>query len=529
MNNKIKIFDTTLRDGEQSPGASMSVEQKLQFALQLEKLNVDIIEAGFPVSSVVQFEGVSLIANRIKKPVITALCRAVDGDIKAGINSLKCAKKPRIHTFIATSDIHLKYKLQKTKSEVLKMAVRSIKQAKKFTSDVEFSAEDATRSNLNFLLEIVSEAINAGATTINLPDTVGYTMPNEYRQLLKTFTETFTNEISNKKVTFSVHCHNDLGMAVANSLFSLEGGARQIECSVNGIGERAGNASLEEVVMAINTRSDIFNYKTNINLKEIYKSSQLLSQITGLHIATNKAVIGKNAFAHESGIHQHGVLKNKKTYEIMTPESIGRERSDLILGRHSGRHGLLAVLKKLGISSNQKQMDLIYEKFVELSDKKKEVYEADIIAISNDVLNIHPDRIELLNIVTVTGNHVPATATVSLKFRKTICKQAGLGDGPVDAAYNTIDSIMTSEKMKVVCKGIFNYVGFTLQNYQINSLSGGRDAMADVKVVLEQQIKSKVIAKITGIGYSTDIIVASAKAYVDAINNALLVDVKKSY
>ena len=527
MDNKIKIFDTTLRDGEQSPGSSMSVEQKLQFALQLEKLNVDIIEAGFPVSSVVQFEGVSLIANKVKKPVIAALCRAVDGDIKAGINSLKRAKKPRIHTFIATSDIHLKYKLQKTKSEALKMAVKAIKQAKKFTTDVEFSAEDATRSDLNFLLEIVAAAINAGATTINLPDTVGYTTPNEYRQLLKTFSETFSHELASKKVTFSVHCHNDLGMAVANSLFSLEGGAKQIECSVNGIGERAGNASLEEVVMAINTRPNIFNYKTNIDLKEIYKSSQLLSQITGLHISANKAIVGRNAFAHESGIHQHGVLKNKKTYEIMTPASIGRDESSLVLGRHSGKHGLLSVLKKLGISSNQKQVDLIYEKFVELSDKKKEIHEADIIAISNDVLNIRPERIELLNIVVVTGNHIPATATVTLKFRRAICKQAGIGDGPVDAAYNTIDSIMTSKEMKTACKGSFDYIDFILQSYQINSLTGGRDAMADVKVVLEQRKKNKVTGKIAGIGYSTDIVVASAKAYIDAINNALLINMKK--
>ncbi|HMB00473.1 MAG TPA: 2-isopropylmalate synthase [Spirochaetota bacterium] len=497
---KVLIFDTTLRDGEQSPGASMSISQKLQIAKQLARLKVDIIEAGFPASSGAQFEACSLIAKQVKGPVIAGLCRAVKSDIEAVYQALKKAPKKRIHTFIATSDIHMRYKLNKKPSEVLKQAERAINFAAGFTNDIEFSAEDATRSDHSFLAEIVEAAIEAGATTINLPDTVGYTIPEEYFQVIRYVRESVPN-ISN--AVLSVHCHNDLGLGVANSLSALKAGARQIECTVNGIGERAGNASLEEVVMNLKTRKKFFNLTTGINTKQIYKTSRLLSYLTGILIQPNKAIVGKNAFSHEAGIHQHGVLKNKRTYEIMSPKSIGRKESHLVLGRHSGRHGITAILKKMNISYTKNDFEQIFKRFNILADKKKQIYEEDIFALAADILNIKHDGYELNYVSVNSGTGLIPTATVVLKFKNKVLREAACGSGPVDAVYQAIDSI-TGNKL-------------TLGEYDISAVTGGKDAVGDVKVTL----KTKNNIEYVGHGYSLDIIEASAKAYLNAINKKI--------
>ena len=501
---RVFIFDTTLRDGEQSPGASMSITQKLQFARQLEILNVDIIEAGFPVSSQAQQEACQEISKAVKKPIVAALARAVKPDIDAAVRALEKAKKPRIHTFIATSDIHMRHKLNKTRSEVLKMAVSAVRLAKDFTKDVEFSAEDAVRSDVVFLKEIVEAVIEAGATTINIPDTVGYTVPQEY---LKLMSEVMAVSKADKAV-FSTHCHNDLGLAVANSLSALTIGARQIECAVNGIGERAGNCALEEVVMAIETRKDFFKTSTNINQKEIYRTSRLLTNITGIAVQPNKAIVGNNAFSHEAGIHQHGMLKNRNTYEIIRPESIGRNDAALVLGRHSGKHGLNASLIKLGIKVRGKDLDRLYQRFIKTADKKKEVYEEDLIAIINDTLNIIQDEYKLEYVFASSGTNTVATATVQLTYKNKTRQEAATGDGPVDAIYKAIDKI-TKERIKGR--------KLNLKEYEIQSMTGGQDAMGNVKVVLKDKHEGHYIGR----GYSTDIIEASAKAYVNAINNYL--------
>ncbi|MGB9622112.1 MAG: 2-isopropylmalate synthase, partial [Brevinematia bacterium] len=408
---RIFIFDTTLRDGEQSPGASMSSEDKLVFAKQLAILGVDIIEAGFPVSSPIQFEGVKMIADEVEGPVIAALARAVENDIKSAYEALKSAKKKRIHTFIATSPIHMEYKLRKKPDEVLKLAVDAVKYAKSLVDDVEFSAEDATRSDINFLKEIFLAVVEAGATTINIPDTVGYTTPFEFYNIVKQI-----KDVVGDKAKISVHCHNDLGLAVANSLSALLAGADQVEVSVNGIGERAGNASLEEVVMNINVRNDIYHFYTNINTKEIYKTSKLLISITGMPMAYNKPIVGRNVFAHESGIHQDGVLKYRQTYEIMKPEDVGRSSSEIILGRHSGRHALKAKFKELGITySSEEEFEEMYKRFLEIADKKKNVYEEDLVTIfSKEGLE---DRYmySLSSVQIMSGDRMVPTATVVLK------------------------------------------------------------------------------------------------------------------
>ncbi len=378
MDNHIKIFDTTLRDGEQSPGYSMNQQEKLQLALQLEKLGVDVIEAGFPIASDGDYETVKQIGKIIKKSSVAALCRTRPEDLERAVSAVQHAAKPRIHTFIATSDIHLKYKLQQTREEVLESAVKSVEYARSHYDDVEFSAEDASRSDPEYLIEIFTAVIEAGATTINVPDTVGYGLPWEYGELIKTLYEGIPNI---DQAIISVHCHNDLGLAVANSLMGVRNGARQIECTVNGIGERAGNASLEEVVMALRTRKNSMNYTTSVNTKEIFPASQLLAQITGKGVQPNKAIVGENAFAHEAGIHQHGVLKNPLTYEIMTPESVGITSNRIVIGKHSGRFALCKKLEELGFYLNKEDLNMIYTRVTQLADEKKVVEDSDLINI----------------------------------------------------------------------------------------------------------------------------------------------------
>ena len=445
---------------------------------------------------------------------MAALCRAVRPDIEAGIKALKKAKKPRIHTFIATSDIHMKYKLGKSPAEVMKMAITAVKQAKAFTPDVEFSAEDASRSDLKFLKEITEAVIEAGATTINLPDTVGYTVPGEYADLIRYIKSCRGGD----KVTFSVHCHNDLGLAVANSLAAVSAGARQVECAVNGIGERAGNASLEEVVMALHTRKDFYHLGTNINTKEIYKTSKLLANITGMAVQANKAIVGKNAFSHEAGIHQHGMLKNKKTYEIIQPQSIGRTDSSLVLGRHSGKHGLLASIKKTGVSLSKEELERVYRRFIEVADKKKQVFEEDVIAILNETLDIEKDFFKFVSVTATCGSHSLAMANVKLKLNETVFTQVASGDGPVDAIYSAIDTIIFHHpQVKKQIKLAGGSKSFSLSSYELNAMTGGNDAMGGVKVALEDKKEKEYL----GHGYSTDITVASAKAYINAVNNYL--------
>ena len=493
---QLKIFDTTLRDGEQSPGASMSVDQKLKFALQAEKLNIDILEAGFPVSSPVQFEACRLIASELTSPVIAGLARTKKEDIDAVYNSLKKAKNPRIHTFIATSDIHLKYKLQKTKSQVLKMAIEGVRYACSLCRDVEFSAEDATRTDLPYLAEVTEAVIDAGCRTINLPDTVGYTVPQEYFDLIAYIKKNVRN-INNAVI--SVHCHNDLGLGVANSLSAVLAGARQIECSVNGRGERAGNASLEEIVMGIKTRSNFFRVKTAVNTREIFRTSRMLVHLTGIQLQAHKPVVGKNAFAHEAGIHQHGMVKNRKTYEIMTPASIGLGESSIVLGRHSGQHGFRKKLEELEIRVPKEKFDRLFASFMELADKKKQIFDEDILILAGETINFEKDYFILDYVAVSTGTNTIPTATVRIKKLDAVYSEAACGDGPVDAVYRAIDKITGNI--------------LPLLDYEIKAATSGKDAIGEVRVSLKNNN-----SEINGSGYSTDIIEASARAYLNAIN-----------
>ena len=501
MTNVVKIFDTTLRDGEQSPGCSMNLAEKVEMAKQLEKLGVDIMEAGFAIASPGDFASVQAIANTIKNSTVASLARALPKDIDAAAKALKNAKYPRIHTFLATSDIHMQYKLKKTPEEVLETAYQMVKYAKSFCQDIEFSAEDASRSNPQFLYKIFEAVIQAGATTINVPDTVGYTTPEEFSALITGIKE---NVPSIDKAIISVHCHDDLGLAVANSLAAMKAGAGQIECTINGIGERAGNAALEEIVMNLNTRKDIYGYGCNINTKEIYKTSRLLTSITGVRVQPNKAIVGENAFAHESGIHQHGMLSHKETYEIMTPESIGLTENKLVLGKHSGRHAFEDKLKSMGYELDEKALGEAFESFKVLADKKKDVTERDIEAlICRKVVQI-PETYKLERFVINAGNTITTTSSMRLltKTGHVLEEVVSSYDGPIDASYKAIDKL-------VGCK-------FILEDFVINSVTGGTDAQGEVNVKIRSKEK-----EYNGHGVSMDIVEASILAYISAINNML--------
>ena len=498
-NDRVIIFDTTLRDGEQSPGASMNMEEKIQIALQLEKLKVDVIEAGFAAASPGDFEAIENIAKEVKNSTVCSLARALDSDIKAAGDAIAKANLQRIHTFIATSPIHMEYKLKMTPDEVIKRAVRAVEYAKTFTDDVEFSCEDAGRSEVSFLKEILDAVIEAGATTLNIPDTVGYRMPNEMGSLIKELSDFVKN-----RAIISVHCHNDLGLAVANSVASIENGARQVECTINGLGERAGNAAMEEIVMILKTRKDYFGgVDTNINTKELYPASRLVANITGIIPQPNKAIVGKNAFAHESGIHQDGVLKNSETYEIIKPSDVGVEEANtIVLGKHSGRAAFRDKLNSMGIDLSDEELNDAFARFKLLSDKKKEIYDEDIRAIISDEITKIPQTYELVNLQLSDCMNGFPSAAVSVKVDGELKVEAGLGKGTIDAVFKTIDRISS-------IKGY-------LADYQVNSVTKGKDALAKVtvKVVFEDN-KPAVI----GHGVSIDTMVASAKAYIGALNS----------
>jgi len=493
----IKIFDTTLRDGEQSPGASMNIEEKLRIAHQLAKMNVDVIEAGFPIASIGDFEAVKKVAQVIKGPQIAGLCRANDMDIDRAWEALKYAgEQGRIHTFIATSDIHMKYKLKMSEDQVLETAVKAVQRAAGYTPNVEFSAEDAVRTRLPFLARVVEAVIDAGARTVNIPDTVGYTIPSEYMEIISYLKKNVPNI---EKAIISVHCHNDLGLAVANSLAAVQAGAGQVECTINGIGERAGNCSLEEVVMALRTRHDILPFKTNVNTEHIFATSRLLSTITGIVVQPNKAIVGANAFAHEAGIHQHGVLMDKSTYEIMTPESIGLNQNKLVLGKHSGRHAFIARLKDLGYDLPKEDIEKAFVRFKALADKKKEIYDEDLDAIVADEIIRVPEKYKLVQMNVASGSFAAPTATVELEVDSRKKKTAVIGDGPVDATFKAIKKLSKTD--------------YRLLQFSVGAITGGTDAQGECTVRLEADGR-----EILGQGAHPDIIVASAKAYINALN-----------
>ncbi|HBG04222.1 MAG: 2-isopropylmalate synthase [Geobacteraceae bacterium GWC2_58_44] len=493
----IKIFDTTLRDGEQSPGASMNIEEKLRLAKQLQKLNVDVIEAGFPIASDGDFEAVKKIAQTIKGPEIAGLCRSGFKDIDRAWDALKYAEeRGRIHTFIATSDIHMKYKLQMAPSDVLDAAVKGVKRARSYTNNVEFSCEDAVRTDLKFLAEVVGAVIDAGATVVNIPDTVGYTIPFEYFNIIKYLKDNVRNI---EDAIISVHCHNDLGLSVANSIAAVQAGAGQVECTINGIGERAGNCSLEEFVMAIRTRGDILPFRTNVLTEQLTPASRLLTTVTGIVVQQNKAIVGANAFAHEAGIHQHGMLMEKSTYEIMTPESVGLKASALVLGKHSGRHAFKKRLEELGYELDDDNLNKAFTRFKSLADLKKEVFDEDLDAIVADEIMRVNEKYKLSHITVTCGSFAVATATVQMEIDGEQLRTAELGDGPVDATLKAIKKLSKTDAKLI--------------QYNVGSITGGTDALGEVTVRIEGGERTVI-----GRGSSTDIIEASAKAYIDALN-----------
>jgi 2-isopropylmalate synthase len=492
----IKIFDTTLRDGEQSPGASMNVDEKIQVAKQLVKLGVDIIEAGFPIASVGDFEAVKRISKEVKGATIAGLARARNEDIDRAAEALRPAESRRIHTFIATSDIHLQYKLRMSREAVVETAVSAVKRARNYTDDVEFSAEDATRSDWDYLCKVVEEVIKAGARTVNIPDTVGYAIPQEYGELI----EYLMNNVPNiDKAVISVHCHNDLGLAVANSLTAILKGASQVECTINGIGERAGNAAMEEIVMALKTRPKFFNADTKIVTQEIYKTSRLVSKITGIVVQPNKAIVGENAFAHEAGIHQDGFLKERSTYEILKPEDVGIPKSKLILGKHSGRHAFKARLIELGYDLSDDELNRAFEKFKHLADQKKHIFDEDIEALVSEEVSKIPEIYSLIDLSITSGINIKPTAKIKLRVNSDVIEKTEHGDGPVDAVYKAIASITDTKS--------------NLLKFEVKSITGGTDALGEVIVTLEEGGRT-----VRGHGADTDIIVASAKAYINALN-----------
>jgi 2-isopropylmalate synthase len=492
---RIIIFDTTLRDGEQSPGMSMNLEEKLMVAESLEAMGVDVIEAGFAMASNGDFEAVREIARRIKGSVVCSLARAKSADIERAAEALEDAKQPRIHTFISTSDIHLKHQFKLTRDQVLEIVKDTVTLARKFTDNVEWSAMDATRSDKDYLCKAVEIAIKAGATTVNIPDTVGYATPEDYGALIAYL----KNKVPNiDKAIISTHCQNDLGLATANSLAAIQNGARQIECTINGIGERAGNTALEEVVMAIKTRPDLFHYKTNIDTTHIIRISRLVQSITGALVQVNKAIVGANAFAHESGIHQDGVLKHAGTYEIMTPESVGLLKSNIVLGKHSGRHAFRDKLKDLGMEIGDNALEDAFHRFKDLADKKKEVYDEDIIALL-DTESRREDAIQLQSLHITCGTIGPQTAMLSLRVDGEIRRATVEGNGPVDATFNAIIALVPHNA--------------TLKLYQVSAITHGTDAQAEVNVRLETP-DGKIVS---GHGNNIDTMVASALAYINAL------------
>lgn len=501
MNDNLIIFDTTLRDGEQSPGASMNLTEKLEIAHALRELGVDVIEAGFPIASPGDFEAVRAIAEQVDGPTICGLARCNQADVERAWEALKPAQKPRIHVFLATSAIHREFKLRMAKEEIVRRAVDGVKRAKAFVEDVEFSPEDAARTELDFLAEVVEAAIEAGATTVNIPDTVGFAVPEQYAAAIRHLKQ---NVRGIDKAVISVHCHNDLGLAVANSLAALKEGARQVECTINGLGERAGNCALEEVVMAVRTRGDYFGVTSTINTKRILPTSRLVSRVTGIAVQRNKAIVGQNAFAHEAGIHQDGMLKHAQTYEIMRPEDVGLTRTELVLGKHSGRHALRERVRELGYHLDDQQMQQVFEQFKVLADRKKTIYDADIEALAEAVLHTGP-AIWTLEAVTCNGGSgtIPSAAVILWHRDGELHKEAGTGDGPVDAVFKTIERVTG--------------VDVKLRDFSIHSVTEDEDAQGEAQV--EAEHRGRILR---GRAISTDIIEASAQAFLQVVNRALL-------
>ena len=498
--NYIKIFDTTLRDGEQSPGASMSLEEKIQIAEIFDEMGIDIIEAGFPIASNGDFESVKEVSRIVKNVQVCGLSRAGQKDIDRAAEALKYAKNPRIHTFISTSPVHMQYKLQMNEQEVLDAINFSVSRARNLVEDVQWSAEDATRTDRDFLFKCVDMAISSGATTINIPDTVGYTTPDEYYEIIDSLIK---NIPDSDKVIFSTHCHNDLGLAVANSLSGVRAGARQIECTMNGIGERAGNAALEEIVMSMKVRNDILDYDSGVETTLFTRASKLVSSVTSFPVQFNKAIVGKNAFAHESGIHQDGMLKNNETYEIMTPESIGLNESTLVMGKHSGRHAFKEKAKELGYVLADNQLNDAFYRFKDLADKKKEVFDDDIVALIDDEFSKGLDVIKLVSLSIYAGTEGPQFADLSLEIDGEVKQNKSEGDGPVDALFNSIRTLIPHTA--------------SLQLYQVHAVTEGTDAQAEVSVRLHESGKTVI-----GRGADTDTLVASARAYISALNRLMV-------
>ena len=497
--DKIRILDTTLRDGEQSPGASLSPKEKIEIARQLVRLKVDIIEAGFPISSPGDFKSVKEVAAKIKGPTICGLARSRRGDIDAAYKAVKSSSRPRIHVFLATSKIHMKYKLKKAEHEILRQAAQAVKYAKSKLKDVEFSPEDASRTERNFLFKVIEAVIGAGATTVNIPDTVGYSVPFEFGGLIRDIKRNVPNI---EKAVLSVHCHNDLGLAVANSLEAVKNGARQIECTINGLGERAGNASLEEIVMTLDTRKDLFNAATSVNKEQLCKTSKLVSSLTGIIVQPNKAIVGQNAFSHEAGIHQDGILKKRTTYEIMKPEDVGFGGTKLVLGKHSGSHAFKARLKEMGFYLTNAETKRAFAAFKKLADKKKAIYDDDLTVLVDAELERIPEKFKLSDLKFTGGINIAPEAALTIKVKNKNITGSSKGDGPVDASYKAIEKI-TGLKVQLL-------------DYSIRAVTSGKDAIGEVSVRLK--VKRK---EVSGRGASTDVIEASVKAYLNALNKVV--------
>ena len=497
--DRVLIFDTTLRDGEQCPGATMTTEEKLAIAELLDGMGVDIIEAGFPIASQGDFEAVAAIAKLCKNAVVAGLARAIAADIDRAGEAIRKAKRGRIHTFVSTSPIHLAHQMRKSEADVLEIIAATVTRARNLIDDVEWSAMDATRTPIDYLCRCVEAAIKAGATTINLPDTVGYSVPDEYRSMFSNVRQRVPNAHS---AIFSVHCHDDLGLAVANSLAGVEGGARQVECTINGLGERAGNAALEEIVMAIRTRADVLPYVTGIDAKQLNRASKLVSAATSFTVQNNKAIVGKNAFAHESGIHQDGMLKDSSTYEIMTPESVGVSKTSLVMGKHSGRAAFRSKLKELGYELGENAFEDAFTRFKALADRKKHVYDEDIEALVDENIATASDRVRVISLLVVAGTMGPQSATLTLDVEGTHKTVQAQGNGPVDATFNAIKALIPHE--------------VKLALYQVTAVTEGTDAQAEVTVRLEQSGRS-----VTARAADPDTLVASAKAYIGGLNKLL--------